>query len=190
VRAALRCAAALFGAGRPGWPASDQANGSPVPSSPAQPSHWPNGIGGYDLTTKAFTPGWDAYTDYYVKVAKELVKLNGGYPFLGLSWEHFRSGLPRDKQAAFVAAARGTNMREVRDRAAGGCGCGQPHNAQFCARCGAWRRLFQAGRQGLPVLPSGREDSQTPCVHPQTPALPPSKPPILTRRLAVMAPLA
>jgi hypothetical protein len=53
---------------------------------PTQPEYWPKGLGGYDFTTRQFTPGWDAFIAYYAELARRLTKANPNYPILGLSW--------------------------------------------------------------------------------------------------------
>ena len=68
---------------------------SKLPLSAPQPEYWPTGIGGYDLSSGKFTPGWPAFDAYYNAVARRLVKINAGYQIWGLSWCARRAGWTR-----------------------------------------------------------------------------------------------
>lgn len=83
-----------------------------------EPEYWPKSVGGYFPTknrgrSSQFTYGWEPYLSYYAQVARRLKQYNSGYPILGPSWAHFKSGFSENRARSFLAATKGTNMKEM-----------------------------------------------------------------------------
>ncbi|KAI8468038.1 MAG: glycoside hydrolase superfamily [Monoraphidium minutum] len=79
-----------------------------------EPRWWPGvpAVGGYTPGRK-FVEGFEAFQDYYFRVARLLAKANPRVPILGPSWHHFSKDWTPAQIRGFVKAGKGANLREV-----------------------------------------------------------------------------